>query len=349
MYAALAFFVVLAYLLVTVVVPFRFVRWPEKLLGRLQGAVLDQVGQVSFHVTSAEDKQALLWIRLWGGASAALFTLFGIFDGALIRNHPQAIATVGAYAILAMVLSGILLLSGLAYTAYLPRARGFRALNRCGFQALSVVDCLNPSKPLRERLSSQVRGTARVGSIDVTGYELFGKGPGPAGGLLYDALDAVRHVPVYLLLLKPESLAPDPEGRKATVFQSLLAEMNITPSNYMRRVRVTLEAIEALNENRPDEAKIRVRYYNEIPALRAVIFEESAIVFPWQPREGNNMLPFLEVARKAEEPTLYETFRRHLVRLWAASASESGSGSGSQAVRAKSAVIKARAPQEQTS
>jgi len=71
-----------------------------------------------------------------------------------------------------------------------------------------------------------------------------------------------------------------------------------------------------MNQNRAADTQINVRFYNEKPTMRAVIFDESMVVFPWRPLVHTVDMPCLEVARQSAVPSFYETFRRDFARLW---------------------------------
>lgn len=337
MYTTLAVTLLFAFALVSVGLPFRFGAWCGKLALHVRAKALERANLAIFDEGPERHLQYVRWMRVWGGVATFLAVLFSLFDTAFFTNKPVALSGVVSSTILAMGASSFVVMTLLAYTSLLPKARGYATLARAGFQAIWITDSRQVPTELRDGLSSCVKSSSMVGIVDVTGHELLGKGPGPSGGLLYDVLHTMTGVPVYLLLVQPEATAIDPEQRKATVFQTLLAEMETTPATLVRKIRSTLEAVVALNESRPAETKISVRFYNEKPTCRAIVFDESVLVSPWQPKE-NMPWPVMEVMRKAPEASLYETFRRHFARLWAFSLAEgelphSGNGTGSKAIR----------------
>jgi hypothetical protein len=340
MYTIVALMLLLSFSLVAVGVPFRFGGWCGKLAARFRGKVLESANLAIFDTGPERHLEYVRWMRLWGSVSTILAVLFSLFDGGLFHNKPQALYGVVSSTILAMGGSSFVVMTLLAYTSLLPKARGYATLARAGFQAVWVTDPKQVPAQLRDGLSSCVKGSSMVGIVDVTGHELLGKGPGAGGGLLFDVLHTMTGVPVYVLLLQPEATAIDPEQKKATVYQTILAETGNSPTTYVRKIKGTLEAVATLNESRPAESKIKVRFYNEMPTCRAIVFDDSVLVSPWQPKE-NAPLPVIEVMRKAPEASLYETFRRHFARLWSFSIAEAevhlGNGNGSKAVRKETA------------
>ena len=48
--------------------------------------------------------------------------------------------------------------------------------------------------------------------------------------------------------------------------------------------------------------------------MRAVFFDESVVVFP--PQDSHHDDPCLEIGRRSDVQTFYETFRRDFSRLW---------------------------------
>ena len=106
------------------------------------------------------------------------------------------------------------------------------------------------------------------------------------------------------------------ERKLATVYQGVLRDLELEPPAYIRRLKQTLAAIETLNRDRGKDAQIDVRFYDEKPTMRAVIFDEVMLVSPWGARVDVAEVPYLEVARKSDTPTFYETFRRSFARLW---------------------------------
>lgn len=320
MFATVAFFAVVLFGLAVVGLPFRFQsitsRWIEKIRAQLLCRATCSV------FAAGEDKsgERLVKARAWGVTAFVLMVFFLLSMEKPFQDHPAGFFRV-AMAILGAVASTL----GLAFCfemvcSFLPALRAFGLLSRFGFRALWVLEPGRTARGLREALVARVRGSSRVAILDVTGQELIGKGAGPSGGVLYDTLASMVSVPVQLLLLQPETISPDPEQRRATAFQSVLAEMDITPQNFVRRIRATLDAVQTLNELRAETARIDVRFYTEKPSFRAIVFDGTSLVAPWVPRESNFPSPFLEVGREAAEPTLYNSFRFQFARLWASAA-----------------------------
>jgi hypothetical protein len=343
MFTSCVLLLVFAFLFVTIVLPFGCTAAASRLIAELRAAFFSSTPSAVFDSAEDRESERLFWLRVWGGISAAAFFVLLIHSGVITRNHPHSVASLVSHAILSMAASGALVVAVLAFGSFLPGVRAQTFLSRFGFRALWVVDARVPARELREKLASRLRQSSRLSIIDVAGHELLGKGQGPAGGLLYDALDAVPSTPVQLLLLQPAAQAPDPEQRKATVFQSVLAKMGVSPQTYANRLRATLTAVAALNEKRAPEARIQVRFYCEKPSVRAIIFDDSLLVSPWVPRETSSASPFLEVARDAAEASFYSAFRFHFARLWATAVN--GKGAAARVYRAKtlSTVVLKRA------
>ena len=342
MFVTLTLFVATAYLLVTVAVPFRFSLWPERFLERTRRAVLDQAQEVLF--AGVGDELHLGWVRVWGGTSAALFALFGILDGTVLQDEFEALRAVGFYAGLSAAISAAIVATCVVYASFLSRLRGYAALRQCGFQALwtstPTMSGSTPTKSAPQRSDSllatirkAVRDSAHVGVLDVTGYETFGKGPGRQGGLLYDAVAAHREVPVSVLLLQPGAETRDPERRRATVFQTVLAEAGISGSAYQKRVESAIRAITELNKSRSPTAQIEVQFYAEKPTFQAVFFDESALVAASSSGEQGNFYAHVLPGEHDAAPSFYEIFRRQFYRIW-------GSSSSRRALPMKSVVIR---------
>jgi len=263
--------------------------------------------------------EGLFWLRVWAAMAIPSVLVLGLGRSDSIQNDPVAILSMVLFCLAGLALSGIALLLALACSSYFPRARGYARMGHCGFKALWLLDPKRVSAAFAETVASRIKASGSVGILDVTGYDLLGKGPGPTGGLLYDALSTMTGIPVKVLLLDPSARTHDPEQKVATVFQTILGEMEVTAATYQRKIRSTLDAVEALNEKRSPDAKITVRYYAEKPTFRALIFEGSVLVAAWAPREGQAELPFLEISRRATGPCFQEGFRRHFARLWSSS------------------------------
>jgi hypothetical protein len=165
-------------------------------------------------------------------------------------------------------------------------------------------------------LRARMAQSRQVGIVDVTGHLFFGRGAGATGTLFQEAIASLPNVPLHLLLFKPESGSVDPECKRATVFQTLLGEMEANEQTFAQRLNATLHAVGVLNSQRPPEGQVTVRFYSEKPAVRALLLDDAAFIAPWDAREENASLVFLEAARRSGGASLYETFRRHFSRLW---------------------------------
>jgi hypothetical protein len=316
MYAFLAILVAVACLLITLALPFRYEGWVRKTLRCLRRVALRPPGEVQFYSQHGVEESELRWARIWGVAAAFFFVVFTMLDGTVIRNHPDSVAAAGFYGALAMGTSGLFVFSCLAYASFLLKTRACApALKRCGFHKLWFVDPKRPSKGLQEAIAARAAKSTHLGILDVTGHETLGKGSGPNGGLLYDTIAANTALPVTLLLLHPKVEERDPERRKATVLQSVLAELGIPAEIYRRRVRITLEVVKTLNAQRPPEGKIQVSFYLERPAFRAVIFDDAALVSPLSPAQHETLYTLHEARPLAAEPSFFKMFRYQFARL----------------------------------
>ncbi|MBI4606867.1 MAG: hypothetical protein HY721_33295 [Planctomycetes bacterium] len=318
MFTAGSVLLILAFAFVALVAPFRFPGRCAAVLDRAMAALASGSCHAAFGCEEGRDEERMVLLRAFGVLSGLFLLGFLLRLDAPFADHPASLSLVFFHALLALIIGGALVGGARGIVAFLPRWRVLEALGSFGFRTFWVQDPAAASPALREALAARIPGTSRVGILDVTGHELIGKGPGPSGGLLYDALAAAADTPVHVLLLQPETQSLDPDARRATVFQTVLAEMDVSPQTYIRRVRATLEAVEALNEKRRPEARIEVRFYAEKPTVRVVIFDESAFVSAWVPRENVTPAAVLEVAREARGPTLFEAFRLQFARLWTA-------------------------------
>lgn len=316
MYAAIALALVIGFVLVTVALPLRFDTILGRLSGRLYRTVLCSANQAIFQSEEETARQASYFARLWFITAALIFTILGLQDGAMIRNHPESIATVAVYGGLALGASSFVLLSFLAYARFLPGFLGYRTLSRCGFRGLWLLRPQRTPERLARELREQARRSGEIKIVDVTGFELFVKGTGSIDTLIHQAIRSSPDVPVSLLLLNPMTREVDPDRLHVSVFQTVLAETGLQSSTYMKKIQKTLQVIAAMNQERSEEGQIQVRFYNEKPAIRAVIFDESMIVFPWGPQALRGDTPCLQVARLPRAPSFYETFRRSFSTQW---------------------------------
>lgn len=320
MFTTLAVLSLVAFLFITLAVPFYFKAMASELLEKIRSWALARSSRALFSASDALGWERLVNARIWCVAAVVMTGAFLLKAETAFTNTPMGTASVWLSLIGGWISAVVLAVGTHAAQHYLPLLRGAALLGRFGFRGLWVLDPGASAQELREGMLARLRASGRIAIVDVTGHELIGKGGGPNGGLLFDTISAMTSVPVQLLLLQPETFNPDPEQRRATIFQSVLAEMDISPQNYVRRIRATLDAISTLNEARPDDAKIEVRFYNEKPSFRAIVFDECLFASPWVARETTTATPFLEIDREAAEPTLYNAFRFHCARLWIASA-----------------------------
>jgi hypothetical protein len=308
--------IVLAFVALAVVLPVRFSSPTAKVLARLRDSVMRKAAQAVFESGASRDRTLVDCARVTGGFALFLFLLLALRQGVLLENTPDAVWAVIFLAAMAIVASIVLVVTAVSLATAIPKTKGYALLSRFGFRGLWVVDPKSPSIQARDGIASRLRTTTRLGLLDVTGFELLGKGAGTSGGLLHDALDSLPDIPVEVLLLKPDARVLDPEEVMATVFQSILAEMEVSSNTYMKRIQATLNAVAALNNGRPQGGKIEVRFYTEKPTVRALVFDQSVLVWPWHPRESQIPLPVLEVLKGTTQPTFYEAFRRNFARLW---------------------------------
>ncbi len=320
MFSACTWISIVAFVAGAIVLPFRFKHLTSRLIESARRRLLYRNRHATFATAEGKVWERLYLARVWGVIASTVFALLVLEAEAPFRDHPVAVVFAIFRAFLAMGVGGLVILGYAMFRSFLPAAQASALLSRFGFRALWVLDPGMPARDLRDGLSGRVRGATRLSIMDVTGQELLGKGPGPSGGLLYDTLATMTSVPVQLLLLQPETQSPDPEQKRATVFQTVLSEMAISPQNYVRRIRATLDAVQTLNESRPQNTKIEVRFYMEKPMIRAILFDDAILVAPFVARESTTPSHFLEVAKEASEPTLYAAFRFYLARLWALSA-----------------------------
>jgi hypothetical protein len=316
MYILCVILFVVAFSAAAVLVPFR---WSSRL-----APAIDRLRQLAFGrpevaaIQSDEPRElryrALL--QRWGIASAVLYVAIGLVHGTIFLNHPSSVVAAIIDACLSIVFAAALLALFDAVYFFLPRLRAFNLLSRCGLRAIWLAQPQKQNRRLQESLLRRACKSEMLGVVDITGFELLGKGPGPAGGLLYDAISRARHLPVYLVLCNPESEETDPERKVSTVLQNLLGEMNLSPTAYARRLKATVDAVQALNQERPEGSRIIIRFYREKPTFRALVFDDAAIALSWNAREDAPTQSFLEVLRDSEHGSFYETFRRHFARLW---------------------------------
>ncbi len=314
MYATFAFVLVVLIVFGMLVLPLHFETLIERFRTRARRFVRCVANRAIFYSSEDKTRHTLLSVRLWFVVSACVFAFLGMQDGEVIRNQPESVAAVAGYGALSLTMGSLIMIVFAMYSWILPGFRGYATLSRCGFRGLWVLDSRRQVLDLAANLCEHARETTRIGIVDVNGYELFVHGPGSSTGILHDLLQESPDVPVYLLLLNPQTTELDPDRRRLTVYHSVLSEMHLRAPLYMVRLRKTLAAIEALNHERDASAQIIVRYYNQRPTMRAVFFDDSVVVFP--PQDSHHDDPCLEIGRRSDVQSFYETFRRDFSRLW---------------------------------
>lgn len=316
MYLILAGVVAVLFCLLTVFLPFKhsgeLVQKAKSLLKRRPRRAADIPLQTGLH----HETPMRHLFQAWGVLATLLFVGISFWAGAWSDNEIEALSRVGQCALIAGALGGFLVFTSVAYWSMVPRALGGTHLERSGLKELWSVDLAAPQKKLLQAIQEHVGRSKKVLCLDVTGRKLIGRGPGATGGLLFDALRSRPDLPVCVLLFKPDSQAKDPERKVSSVFSTLLCEMEISREMYIQQLRETLEFIAALNQERTPEGQIQVRYYSEKPSFQVVLFDDSALTFPWQPREEKDLVPILELDQTPEGSAFYESYRRHFARLW---------------------------------
>ncbi len=283
---------------------------------RLGRRALCAANQAVFEPDERRSRCTIHSFRAWLLLSAITFGVFGVADGAIIRNQPAAIAEVAGYGALALATTSVVFLGVFSYFWLFPGLRAYVTLNRCGFRSLWVLPESGLPRVLSEDLLEEAAHSKRMTVVDVLGFELFVQGAGGKTGLLRTLIDRRRDIPISVLLLNPLSQELDPDRRMITVYQSIVSELGLDPATYTKRLRATLSTIAQLNEERPESGQIDVRFYGEKPTMRAVIFDDAMMVCPWGPHIFNADMPCLEIRRRSDAPSFYETFRRDAARLW---------------------------------
>lgn len=316
--------------MLALIAPFRLAARCSRLVERARSAFLAGGYRVSFDVNGGREEDRLSLLRAWGVVTFAIFATLLMTSSTPFADHPGSFALVVLFGLVAGGLGLVIMATLRAFITLLPHWRASYALGRFGFRGLWTLDPASGAQALKDGLSVRVHGSSRLAILDVTGYEILGKGPGPAGGLLHDTIASLTGVPVSLLLLQPESQTLDPDGRRATVFQSVLADMDVSPQTFVRRIRSTLEIVQLLNEKRAPEARIEVRFYAEKPTIRALLFDDTVLVSPWTPREATMPVALIEIAREAQGATLFESYRFMIARLWSAASSREDASAKAQ-------------------
>jgi hypothetical protein len=313
MFAILALLFAASFLVVSLAIPFRFEARAQKVIARLRRLAFPRASEAHF---SGAGELRSGWVRAWGVAAALLFGLFGALDGSLISNRLDALGAVALYVLLSAGASALAVWTVIACISYPSRLLGYSALEQCGFRGIWIVDPKGVPASLRDCVEGSVALSERIRVVDVTGYEVLGKGPGRDGGLLYDALVAAPHVPASIFLLREDGSRVDPDRRCATVFQTALYELGLSVQTYEKRLQATLKAIEELNASRAREARIEVHAYREKPPFQAVLFDDSVLITAGGRREEHTRA-YLRVAPSDHQgaPSFFEVFRKELSRL----------------------------------
>jgi len=295
---------------------FRYTSVAERCVRFLTRVTLGERASAIFWPRLPRKGVSLFWFQVWTGLSCFLLLLLALGEVSILKNKPNSMAIALVDVVAATGLGAVVVLLAIACLSSIRWARGYETLASHGVRALWRTSLARPDRSLCETFATRARSSKRVSILDVTGFDFIGKGPGASGALLYDALSIVPSVPVQVLLLEPESRFPDPDQKKATVFQTVLAETETSPPTYQRLIRATLDAIEALNEKRAPEARIRVAFYGEKPSFRMVLFDDSVLAAPCHPKQSDETISFLDVSRDECGTTIHEGFRRHFARLW---------------------------------
>lgn len=316
MFAAIASLLAVGFLVATIALPIRqrVGRWA--LAESLAGFILRRTRQAALLAPDELMRKLYLSLRAWLFASAAVFLLVVVADGRVVRDDPFSVIKVIFYMGVALALAGAAVFTVIAY-AWAPS--GFRALvisSRSGLQGLRVLDAKVRSREFSSYLSTSAQSTSNILVLDVTGFELFVERTVGEEGYLVEILRTHQSVPVSVLLLDPNAHEVDPDRQRLTVFQTVLGELQMSATVFMKRLRRTLASIATLNESRPPEAQIEVRYYSEKPGVGAIVFDRSMLVSPWSGAGQIHDCPSFQLGADAPLPSLYESFRRHVIRLW---------------------------------
>ena len=311
MFAVISICLIVGYLLVTVAVPYRFESRAQKLLALGRERLVERFLEATIERLS--DRSVLRWTRAWGTTSAVLFLLFGVLDGAFIRDDPISVARLLCFIALSAGLSAFLVLTCFLYTTLLTRLRSLATLYECGIRGAWVLGAKHASDGLLDSIDRVLADADHIGVVDITAYDLFAD-----GGLLGDALARRPQLPVSVLLLRPAAASRDPETVQATVFQTVLRDLDLTAQTYERRLLATVSAIRQLNASRPENGKIEIAYYDEKPTFQGIFASGTALVAPCAFRQGDRFYVQLSEAADGKTQTCFEIFRRQFCRMWAA-------------------------------
>ena len=225
MYAMFAFVLVVLIVFGMLVLPLHFETLIERFRTRVRRFTQCAANRAIFHSSEDKNRHALYSVRLWFVVSACVFAYLGMQDGAMIRNQPAAVVAVAGYGALSLTMGSLIMFVFAMYSWILPGFRGYATLSRCGFRGLWVLDSRRQVLDLSADLIEHTKETTRIGIVDVNGYDLFVHGPGSTSGILHDVLQKSPDVPVYLLLLNPQTTEMDPDRRMMTVYQSVLSDL----------------------------------------------------------------------------------------------------------------------------
>jgi hypothetical protein len=318
------------------------IRWKDRALDGLRLIEAKLLGGRGAGLEPSSGESRLFWLRIWVAIGLTIVASMGFRNGVVLRNEPESLVRAPICVLFGLGAGALIVGAAKALVTWLPLARMRRLLQDVGIRSLQVVAPESGNARLHASLPGRIKGSNRVSILDVTGFELIGKGPGTSGGILHDALATMTGVPVQVLLVEPGTAAPDPEERHATVFQTVLAELGISAQTFDRQVRATLDAIEALNEHRAPEARIQVAFHQERPTFQLILFDDGVLVAPWAGGATKEDVPYLDIGADSPITSLHEGFRRHFTRLWALALGRV-KASGSRAVP-KSVRLGAGAP-----
>jgi hypothetical protein len=341
MFAFLSIVLATLFLLFTLAMPFLRPAWAQEVLRRAENFFIHRPGGAVFFKNRTTGSRSLAWMRAWGIGAGLFFISFCILTSPHFRDHPLSILGTCLGVLLATAASVTVLVTWSSHKAFLSRSRGSAALKRSGYQSAWTITPARAPRGLGEELSAYFKRSSFLGIVDATGHGLLGKGNGPLGGMVYDMIATTTDVPVSVLLMCPEASAIDPESLQVTVYQTVLYEMGLPHQAFQRRVQGTLQAIDELNDKRPDGAKINVRFYNENPPFRALIFDHAAFVAPWNPNEAEALFSLFSAQGEDGERTLFDVFYQQSLRLWAHSL-PIGAAPATQAAPTGSRVIRRR-------
>jgi hypothetical protein len=316
MYAIIALILVVAFVLTTMGLPLRMERVYERIRPRMGRAAQWVSGQAVLPSMDESARETMSLTRVWLLLSALGFTILGIADGGLIQNRPEALRSIAAYGILACGFSAVIVSLVLAYKRLVSRVGLESTFRRCGFRGLWILGSRREPKRLAEHIRTQAKDCSEIQILDVIGHDIFVKRGNIIDRTLRDVLETRTDVPVQLLLLDPMTQQRDPDRRRATVFQTTCAELHTQSCPFIRHLRETMASVHALNQERPPESRITLRFYGEKPTFRAVMFDDSMLILPCGPVTKSKELSCLGVERDSEAPSFYETFRREFARLW---------------------------------